>query len=81
MNSDCFPENLQWHIPRSVLFDSLEEMKKSGAHGDEGIVLWLGHRDKGKAEVTHTIVLRGPRVYRGPANLKIESSLINAPCI
>jgi hypothetical protein len=52
-------------------------MARDGAVGNEGVALWLGKRDSGKAEVTHVAALRGLGVIKKPALLIIESSLLN----
>lgn len=72
-----FPPILIWRIPRSVLPDSFAEMKKDGLRGKEGIVLWLGHKINGQAEVTHLVSLRGKGITRSSANLRIDSSVVN----
>ncbi len=77
MKPNYFPTVLSWQIPRSVLSYSLAEIKKDGLHGNEGIVLWLGHRHNGQAKVTHLVALRGEGITRGPASLRIESKLLN----
>jgi proteasome lid subunit RPN8/RPN11 len=77
MNPDIFPPVLKWRVPSSLLTDSIKEMKEDGLLGNEGIVLWLGRRNQGQAEITHLVSLRCKGVIRSPANLKIDSSVIN----
>lgn len=72
-----FPSIKKWVIPASAILDSLKEMAFDGAIGNEGIVLWLGNRLKGIAEVTHLVGLRGPGVIKQPDLLRIESHLFN----
>lgn len=72
-----FDEINTWQIPESAIRDSLHEMAKDGAVGNEGIVLWLGTRGNKQAHITHLVALRGPGVIKEPAFLRIEPSLLN----
>jgi hypothetical protein len=77
MNNSYFSPIHRWILPESVLADSLTEMAHDGAHQNEGVMLWLGHRKDGQVEVSHLVALRGPGVIRGPYLLQIESVLLN----
>jgi hypothetical protein len=45
-----FPKIDNWHVPRDILAEALEEMGLDGVRGNEGICLWLGSRsDDGNA--------------------------------
>lgn len=72
-----FPTVESWRIPESAMVDSLHEMARDGAAGNEGIALWLGRRHSKKAEVTHLVALRGPGVLKQPDLLIVESWLLN----
>jgi hypothetical protein len=72
-----FPPVSGWRMPRSVLDSSLEEMARDGVQGNEGIMLWLGHRDEGVVEITHLVALRGPRIIKEPDFLSIGPELLN----
>ncbi|MCL4552495.1 MAG: hypothetical protein M1305_02920, partial [Candidatus Marsarchaeota archaeon] len=41
------------------------------------MVLWLGHRNKHVAQVTHIVALRGPGLSKRPDLLRIDTSLFN----
>jgi proteasome lid subunit RPN8/RPN11 len=77
MKSNKVPSVSSWRLARSVLPDSLAEMKRDGLRGNEGIVLWLGHKGNGLAEVTHLVSLRGSGISKSPVNLTIDAWLIN----
>jgi hypothetical protein len=77
MNSNIFPAISKWRVPSSLLEESISEMKEDGLLGREGIVLWLGHRKRGLAEITHLVTLRCNGVTKSPANLKISSRVFN----
>lgn len=72
-----FPPIDTWRIPELVLTESFREMSRDGQQGNEGTALWLGRRDKGHAEVTHVVTLRGPDVVKRPDLLMIEPALVN----
>ena len=48
-----FPKINRWIIPEAAVAGSFREMALDGMQCNEGIVLWLGHRNNGQAEVTH----------------------------
>jgi proteasome lid subunit RPN8/RPN11 len=64
-------------IPEGALLQSINEIALDGSMGNEGIVLWLGKRQRKVAKVTHLIVLRGPDVIKEPNFLIIKPSLFN----
>lgn len=72
-----FPRIENWRMPESVIMNSFKEMSVDGEVGNEGIVLWFGHRQNGRAEITHLVFLRGKGVIKQPDLLIIESSLLN----
>ncbi len=72
-----FPRVDCWCIPEIALADSLREMARDGAYGNEGIVLWLGRRRDGEATVTHLVALRGPGIVKRPDLINIEPWLLN----
>jgi proteasome lid subunit RPN8/RPN11 len=75
MNEKYFPVVERWHLPESVLRDSITEMSRDGADGNEGVVLWLGRRENREARITHLVALRGPQIIKRPAQLIIHQSL------
>lgn len=75
MNEKYFPVVEQWHLPESVLRESITEMSQDGSRGNEGVVLWLGRRKNREARITHLVALRGPQVIKRPAQLIIHQSL------
>ena len=66
-----------WTLPVSALENAFAEMAIDGRDGNEGVTLWLGKRGNGRAEITHSVVLRGPGVIKRPAYLNIEPDLLN----
>jgi hypothetical protein len=72
-----FPHIQNWKIPKPAVTDSLREMAQEGALGNEDIVLWFGHRNNGRANITHLAALRGPGVVKEPDLLYISHDLIN----
>lgn len=77
MKKSFFPFVQTWLLPETALSDSLREMAGDGVSGNEGIVLWLGSRRDGLAQVTHLVGLRGPNVIKQPSFLKIQTPLLN----
>lgn len=78
MNKKYFPTVEHWTIPEAALGQSMIEMSHDGAHGNEGVVLWLGRRSEGQAKVTHVVALRGPDIIKRPAQLVIRQSIFAA---
>jgi hypothetical protein len=72
-----FSEPGHWRIGKHVFQESLAEMGRDGAQGNEGVAMWLGHHEDAIAVVTHVGILRGPHVRKAPALLMIDSELIN----
>lgn len=72
-----FPSVERWMIPQSAYSSSFAEMARDGARGNEGVALWLGHRENGQADVTHVVALRGSGVVRKPSLLRISDELMN----
>ncbi len=72
-----FPPIDSWRIPEAALTQSLSEMARDGAFGTEGIVLWLGRRHHGTAEVTHLVAPRGPGMEKRPDLLVIKPALMS----
>jgi hypothetical protein len=72
-----FPRVEKWVIPESTLTDSFHEMACDGRKGNEGVMLWLGRRRGGCAEITHIVALRGSGVIKEPDRLIITSGLLN----
>lgn len=77
MNTAFFPKIERWHLVEGVLEDSLQEMSNDGVRGNEGVVLWLGRRVQGQAEITHLVGLRGSGVTKRPDLLVIAPWLLN----
>lgn len=78
MNKKYFPPVERWNLPESVLAASISEMSSDGVYGNEGVVLWLGHRSNGEAWITHLVALRGPGCIKRPAQLVIRESVFAA---
>jgi len=77
MNNQYSSQTQFWRLPKAAIEDSLDEMARDGAQGDEGIVLWLG-KDTGEiADVTHLIRLRGPLVEKRKDYINIHPALFN----
>jgi len=72
-----FPRVDKWVIPKSALADSIREMARDGRKGNEGVMLWLGRRQGGCAEITHLVALCGSGVIKEPDRLIITSGLLN----
>lgn len=77
MNTTFFPKIEEWYFVEGVLENSLQEISNDGVHGNEGVVLWLGRRVQGHAEITHLVGLRGPGVIKHPDLLVITPWLLN----
>ena len=56
---------------------SLHELARDGARGNEGVMLWLGNRTNGDAEINHLVGLRGRGITRAPLLLRISDGLVN----
>lgn len=72
----AFKTPLLWRLPAAALQASIAEMAPDGAHGCEGVALWLGRRNAGVVTVTHVIGLRGPGVIKRPDHLFISAELL-----
>ncbi len=77
MNTPFFPPVKVWWLVEGVLVGSLREMSNDGVHGNEGVVLWLGRRAQGQAEITHLVGLRGSGVTKRSDLLVITPRLLN----
>jgi len=66
-----------WTLPVSAFEAAFREMSLDGFHGNEGVTLWLGTRRDGRAEITHSVILRGAGVIKRPDYLNIEPDLLN----
>src|SRR5689334_12378841 len=77
MNTTFFPPVEVWRLVEGVLEGSLREMSTDGVCGNEGVVLWLGRRAQGQAEITHLIGLRGSGVIKRPYLLIVSPWLLN----
>jgi hypothetical protein len=72
-----FSEAASWKIVRPAILDSIEEIKKDGKQGNEGIVLWFGRDQNSIVEVSHLVRLRGSGIEKRPDLIHINSSLMN----
>ena len=77
MSQNYFPKVEQWCIPKVAISKSLRELARDGVCGNEGIVLWLGRRNNGVAQITHIVTLQGTGVTKQPNFLKIETALFD----
>src|ERR1043166_4887285 len=77
MRRPPFPPITTWLLPEDVFRESLTEMARDGARGNEGIGLWLGQRCDGTAEISYLAVLRGPGVVKHPAYIRMDAGLFN----
>jgi len=73
-----FPETSRWFLPEPAFRASLDEMAIDGRAGNEGLALWLGHKQGESALVTHVMCLRGQGVLKRPALLIVDPSAMNA---
>jgi hypothetical protein len=77
VNNSYSSQTQFWRLPKAAIEDSLDEMARDGASGNEGIVLWLG-KDNGEiADITHLIRLRGPLVEKRKNYISIHPALFN----
>ena len=77
MNTPFFPPVEVWRLAEGVLDSSLREMSNDGVCGNEGVVLWLGRRAQGQAEITYLVGLRGSGVTKRPDLLVISPGVLN----
>jgi proteasome lid subunit RPN8/RPN11 len=77
MTAAYFPAIDTWAMSAAAVEASLGEMARDGARGTEGVVLWLGRRQGGTAEITHLVALRGTGIVKRPDLLIIHHSLLN----
>ena len=77
MNTAFFPPLEVWRLAEGVLDSSLREMSNDGVRGNEGVVLWLGRRAQGQAEITYLVGLRGSGVTKRPDLLVISPGVLN----
>ena len=75
--SEFFPKVTRWILTEKAFTDSVNEVAKDGRNGNEGIVLWLGHRREQTASVTHLVVPDGPGIIKTPVYLSISPQLVN----
>src|SRR5579864_3884980 len=75
--ANFFSEPESWLIGRRVFEESLAEMARDGADGNEGVAMWLGRYNGPTSIITHLGILRGPHVQKRPDLLMIGSELIN----
>jgi len=77
MTAAYFPAVETWYLPEVALHKALTEMARDGVEGREGVMLWLGRRVMGQAEITHLVLLRGPAVVKRPDLLIIGAAAFN----
>ncbi len=77
MTTSYFSPVETWCLTEEALLDSLAEMARDGVRGNEGVVLWLGRREKGRADISHLVALRGPTVIKRPDLLLIDAAMLN----
>lgn len=78
MTSPFFPMIQRWRIPALFFQQSLAEMAGDGAHGNEGVALWLGRREGPVAYLTQVVGVRGLDVMRLPDHLSLPATEVNA---
>lgn len=72
MKTTYFSPLQKWTLPESCLPISLDELSIDGKLGNEGLVLWLGHKSNGIATVTHLMKLRGDGIIKEPDYLEVK---------
>lgn len=77
MSTIYFPPIHTWQLADGVLRDSMRELARDGIKGNEGVVLWLGRRGPGRAEVTHLVVPEGRGVIKEPGLLVIAPAVLS----
>jgi proteasome lid subunit RPN8/RPN11 len=77
MTKQYFPRVDRWRLLRLAVEMSLQELALDGRGDREGIVLWLGHRGQGVAEITTLAALHGPSLMREWDVLRIDADLMN----
>lgn len=65
-------KELTWSLPSDLLDASVEVMRPAGRLGHEGLALWLGRADNGRAKVTHMVSLHGPGFRNAPLQLRLS---------
>ncbi len=68
----------RWNIPSNALPDSINAMASDGRHGNEGIVLWLGHVTGEEATITHLVTLPERWVRKTPQYLEVSPDALSA---
>lgn len=76
MTTNYYPEIKEWHVPKDLLRVAVAEMENDGRYGNEGTCLWLGTKQDSTAEITHSVLLRGRRILKSPAQIRIDPELM-----
>jgi hypothetical protein len=70
--------DIRWRFPKDLLAKSLAVMKPHGAHGNEGLALWLGRKEEGAVAITHVISISGRGVRNSPLQLRLSLTCMEA---
>lgn len=68
-----------WFLPEDLLRTSIEIMRTHGAHGNEGLALWLGTSDDSqRVMVTHAIEVYGTGFVTAPLQMRLSFRAMSA---
>lgn len=70
--------NIEWRFPKDLLAKSLAIMMPHGAHGNEGLALWLGRQEAGYVAITHVVSISGRGVRNSPLQLRLSPACMEA---
>lgn len=63
---------IQWHISKTLLRESIAIMRPHGAKGNEGLALWFGTSDGSHATITHLVEVVGPGFLTTPLYMSLS---------
>lgn len=63
---------LQWHIPKALLGESIAIMRPHGAKGNEGLALWFGTSEGYRLTITHLVEVVGPGFITTPLYMSLS---------
>lgn len=63
---------IQWHIPKTLLGESIAIMRPHGAKSNEGLALWFGTSDGYRSTITHLVEVVGPGFLTTPLYMSLS---------
>lgn len=78
--NNMFARIEQFELPRLLLQETVEVLRREGRYEVESLVFWAGRLSGTIAALSHIIIPKGPGVFQHPLQVRVDEAVMAAVC-